>query len=216
MKRAMVAALLAASAGLVLWRVFPTLDQPAARPGAAGDVDLFEEWRRGKAAPEVAAIEAYFDREGVGDVLPLADLLRSDARWRRCKTAEPFAVPARAQWAAMVPTLRYVRDQVVPVVGPVRVLSGYRDPAANACFQGAKASRHLRFAALDLQPTKRSSRADLIAILCPLHARTGARFGVGLGIYKVTRFHIDTAGYRRWGDDYRGASSPCNGDPAQS
>lgn len=216
MKRAAIAALLAVSVGLVLWRAFPIGDRPAPRPAEARDADLFAEWRSGKAASEVAAIEAYFDREGVGDVLPLADILRSDARWRRCKTAEPFAVPPRSQWAAMVPTLRYVRDQVVPAVGPLRVVSGYRDPAANACFKGAKASRHLHFAALDLQPAKASTRADLIAILCPLHARTGARYRVGLGIYGVTRFHIDTAGYRRWGADYRGASSPCNEDAPQS
>lgn len=173
------------------------------------DADLFAEWRSGPAKTNVTAIETYLRREGVGDVLPLADILRSDARWRRCPKAEAFAVPPRSLWPAMVPTLRYVRDQVVPAVGPVRVVSGYRDPAANACQRGATASRHLRFAALDLEPRNGRSRDALIAALCPLHARTGAANHIGLGIYAGTRFHIDTAGFRRWGADYHAVSSPC-------
>lgn len=175
------------------------------------DGDLFAGWRAGKAKAEVAAIEAYLAREGVGDVLPLGDILRSDARWRRCPKAQPFAVPPRPMWPAMVPTLRYIRDEVVPAVGPVRVVSGYRDPIANECFKGAKASKHLHFAALDLEPTIKVDRAALIAKLCPLHARSGAAKRVGLGIYAATRFHIDTAGFRRWGADYHSASSPCPG-----
>lgn len=182
---------------------------PIARVVEDRDVDLFAVWRMGAAKADVAAIDAYLQREGVGDVLPLADMLRSDARWRRCETGQPFAVPPRRLWPAMVPTLRHVRDHVVPAVGPVRIVSGYRDPIANVCFKGAKASRHLSFAALDLMPVRRLSRDELIARLCPLHAHTGARFEVGLGIYPVTRFHIDTAGHRRWGADYRAASSPC-------
>lgn len=177
---------------------------------AASDADLFAGWRAGPVMGEVAAFEAFLGREGVGDVLPVADILRSDARWRRCPKAEAFAVPPRAMWSAIVPTLHYVRDRVVPAVGPVRVVSGYRNPLANGCFRGAAQSRHLRFAALDLEPVDRTiDRAALIAALCPLHARTGAARAVGLGIYAGTRFHVDTAGFRRWGADYRAASSPC-------
>ncbi len=208
MKRWLAALLLVglgAGAVLLLLR-----SQPAVLPAAERrDDELFVAWRAGAIGADVAAIEAYLAREGVGDVLPLADLLRSDARWRTCPAARPFAVPPRKLWPAMVPTLRYIRDELIPVTGPVRVVSGYRDPVANACFKGAKASRHLRFAALDLMPVRPLSRAELIATLCPLHERTGARDKVGLGIYTVTRFHIDTTGYRRWGADYSRASSPC-------
>lgn len=175
------------------------------------DADLFAAWRSGPAKADVAAIEDYFTREGVDGLLPLADLLRSDARWRSCASAEPFTVPLPSQWPAMARTLRYVRDELVPAIGPVRVVSGYRDPVANTCFKGAKASRHLRFAALDLTPVRPIPRAQLIGALCALHARTGQRFAVGLGIYNAARFHVDTAGYRRWGGDYRAASSPCGG-----
>jgi hypothetical protein len=204
--------LLAVAAGatiILLTRSFA----PIARIGVERDIDLFAAWRMGDAKSDVDAIDAYLQSEGVGDVLPLADILRSDARWRRCEAGQPFAVPPRRLWSAMVPTLRYVRDHVVPAVGPVHIVSGYRDPIANVCFKGARASRHLRFAALDLMPVWHLSREELIARLCPLHARTGARFRVGLGIYPVTRFHIDTAGHRRWGADYRAVSSPCPTNP---
>jgi hypothetical protein len=208
-RRWLVAAFLFAIAGGAAFILLTRSLVPIARVEGERDADLFTAWRTGAVEADVAAIETYFRREGVGDVLPLADILRSDARWRSCKAGQPFAVPPRRLWSAMVPTLRYIRDELVPATGPVRVVSGYRDPVANTCFKGAKASRHLRFAALDLMPMRPLSRKELIAKLCPLHARTGARFGVGLGIYGITRFHIDTAGYRRWGADYSGASSPC-------
>lgn len=209
MKRALAAALLLIVAAAAVWLLLTRSGAPIARTVPQQDADLFAVWRLGAAKDEVVAIEAYLQREGVADILPLADILRSDARWRTCKAAQPFAVPPRRLWPAIVPTLRYIRDELVPVTGPLRVVSGYRDPAANSCFRGARASRHLRFAALDLMPVRALSRADLIARLCPLHARTGARDKVGLGIYTITRFHIDTAGYRRWGADYSSATSPC-------
>lgn len=198
------------SVGLLALALTILLATPIRHSFRVTDEDMFAGWRDGKAAGDVAAIEAYLAREGVGDVLPLADILRSDARWRRCPKLQPFAVPPRSMWPAMVPTLRYIRDEVVPAVGPVRIVSGYRDPVANSCFRGARASKHLDFAALDLMPEGRPDRAGLIARLCPLHARTGAANRVGLGIYVATRFHIDTAGFRRWGGDYHAGSSPCS------
>ena len=216
MRRALVAVLLLGLAAVAIWLLLTRSVAPIIGVAPQKDADLFAAWRLGAAKDDVAAIETYFRKEGVADTLPLADILRSDARWRRCKAAQPFAVPPRKLWPAMVPTLRYIQRELVPVTGPVRVVSGYRDPAANACFKGATASRHLRFAALDLEPVKPLSRDDLIAKLCPLHARTGARFDVGLGIYVGKRFHIDTAGYRRWGADYHAASSPCLATQTQS
>lgn len=169
---------------------------------------LFDEWRQGPPRGDVAALQAYLEQQQVAGIVPLRDILRNDARWRQCDAA-PFAVPPRSRWPSIVPTLRYVRDHVIPAVGEVRVVSGYRDPVSNSCFRGAKASRHLTFAALDLEPRSAISRAELIRRLCPLHAATGARGRVGLGIYPINRFHIDTAGFRRWGADYRAHSSPC-------
>lgn len=213
MRRALVAALLLIVAAAAGWALLTRSVAPIIGVAPQKDADLFAAWRLGAAKNDVVGIETYLKSRGVADILPLADILRSDARWRTCKAAQPFAVPPRHLWPAMVPTLRYIRAELVPVTGPVRAVSGYRDPVANKCFKGASASRHLHFAALDLTPVAPLSRDDLIAKLCPLHARTGARFRVGLGIYTITRFHIDTAGYRRWGADYHAASSPCLTNP---
>jgi Peptidase M15 len=207
-RRWLAATILLVLAATVAAIIAARLVQSSPAKRAREDSAAFARWAAGPNVEGVRDLQRFLTDEGVADVAPLADLLRSDARWRSCR-AEPFALPARAQWAAMVPTLRYIRDHVVPAVGPVRVVSGNRSAAANSCFKGAKASRHLRFAALDLEPRGAITRTQLIAALCPLHARTGARFAVGLGIYRVTRFHIDTAGFRRWGHDYRGTSSPC-------
>lgn len=202
---AMLLLLVALALTLLMRSGMDRAPSPAPRDG-----ELYAAWRAGPAAGDVADLEALLHAEGVGDVVPLADMLRSDVRWRRCRPAlTPFAVPPRDQWRTIIPTLRYVRDHVVPVVGEVRVVSGYRSAAANGCFRGARHSRHLRFAALDLEPAGPMPRAELARLLCALHARTGQAQRVGLGIYARTRFHIDTAGYRRWGADYRATSSPC-------
>mgnify|MGYP001435492697 FL=1 len=134
---------------LIALAIVIALGLPIRERTERAEADLFETWRGGPAQAKVAAIEAYFARDKVGDVLPLADILRSDARWRTCPSAAPFAVPPSAHWPAMAKTLRNLREHLVPAFGPVRVVSGYREPAANLCFKGAKASRHLRFAALD-------------------------------------------------------------------
>jgi uncharacterized protein YcbK (DUF882 family) len=210
-RRGTVAGLLillaAAPIGAGIWH-FGSRNSDAPAAQRATDQTLFAQWRRGVVADDLAALSRFLADRQVADVLPLADILRSDARWRRCK-AQPFAMPPRAQWDNMARTLRFLRDDLVPVTGPLRVVSGYRDAVANRCFKGAKASRHLTFAALDLEPVGDIDRAALVALLCSLHKRTGARNAVGLGIYDGTRFHIDTAGFRHWGRDYRSASSPC-------
>ena len=43
------------------------------------------------------------------------------------------------------------------------------------------------------------------------HARHGAAYDAGLGFYSGKRFHVDSNGFRKWGADGRGASSPCAG-----
>jgi hypothetical protein len=153
-------------------------------------------------------LQQFLMAEKVGDIIPLYQLLRSDTLWLRCR-AEPFAIPPMANWPDMVPTLRLIRDEVKPLIGPVEAMSVFRSPAINRCIKGASRSYHLQFRAIDMRPVKNVSRAQLIEKLCALHARKGKALNMGLGIYKGTRFHIDTAGYRRWGHDHHAISSPC-------
>lgn len=154
--------------------------------------------------------EALLTREGVADVVPMRELWLTDRIRAEC-VDEPFTAPPEAMWPHIVPALRFIRDYVEPAVGAVTVASGYRDEAFNACVHGASQSAHRGFYALDLVPLDwRVSRAKLIERLCPIHAREGARFGIGLGIYRARRFHIDAHGYRGWGEDFRRATFPCD------
>jgi Peptidase M15 len=179
--------------------------------GSSGDSDSarFTQWQQeGSNKAEVAVLRNYLARQGVGAVIPIRQLLRSDTKWRRCG-AEPFDVPPQTHWAHIVPTLALIRDEVIPLIGPVEAQSVFRAAEINRCIKGASRSYHLRFHAIDMRPAKSVSRADLIEKLCTLHASKGKVRNMGLGIYRGTRFHIDTAGYRRWGHDHRAGSSPC-------
>ena len=49
----------------------------------------------------------------------------------------------------------------------------------------------------------------MIRGVCRAHAQDGRAYNAGLGFYSGRRFHVDSNGYRKWGPDGRGASSPC-------
>jgi hypothetical protein len=174
-----------------------------AQPGRRGQVLSFEAWQQAA---------------GVRDVLPTWQLIRTASMWRECH-GEPFEVPPFTLWPGMVKTLRFIRDHVVPAVGPVEAVSGYRNAALNLCAHGAAGSAHRDFFALDLIPLRPTTRRQLFDEICPAHARWGPAAGVGLGFYTYTRFHIDTRSFRRWGSaGPMGNESPCavlehGGDP---
>ena len=65
---------------------------------------------------------------------------------------QPFEVPPTDEWPHMVQTLRYVRDYVIPAVGPVEAVSVYRNPALNVCAGGAPESAHRLDSAIDMVP----------------------------------------------------------------
>jgi Peptidase M15 len=167
----------------------------------------YAEFTRKEARP-LAQYERWLTGQGLSGVVPMEGLTRSATDWRKCK-GQAYAVPPREYWPAIAPTLRLLEDEIKPLVGPVRVDSGWRSPKINTCAGGAKASKHMLYQALDLSPLSDITREDLIVRLCTFHRDHGARYNMGLGIYKGTRFHIDTGGYRRWGADYKSASSPC-------
>nr|WP_254447826.1 D-Ala-D-Ala carboxypeptidase family metallohydrolase [Sphingomonas sp. ID1715] len=156
----------------------------------------------------VRAFEAFLRRFGVAGVLPTQQILRTASAWRTCGT--PFEVPPPGTWGRIVPSLRFIRDQVRPRVGPVEAVSGYRNPRLNHCAAGAPQSAHLGFWGVDLVPTTRITRRQLFSRLCALHASaTGRSAGFGLGFYTGTRFHVDTKSWRLWGSNNRSGTSPC-------
>ena len=147
--------------------------------------------------------------EKVDAVVPVWQLIRTSSSWRQC-AAQPFEVAPSDKWDNIVSTLKFVRDRVVPAVGEVEALSAYRNEVLNACSAGAPKSAHRMFFALDLTPVSADvSRDTMIRGICTAHARDGRAYNAGLGFYSGRRFHVDSSGFRKWGADGRGASSPC-------
>jgi hypothetical protein len=131
------------------------------------------------------------------DVVPPWQLLRQGTDWALVDHP-PFAMPPRELWTAMVPTLRFIEDELIPRIGPVEVVSGFRTEAFNAMAGGSTGSRHLTFEAVDLVPLQRQTRKSLHQELESIHHAHGQEHSLGLGLYQNTRFHVDTWKARRW------------------
>lgn len=188
---------------------FTGIDYPRVAPGQ--ERADFEAWLERNAGNRIAITEfrAHLAANGVEDVLPVWQLVRTSSSYRGCR-AQPFEVAPREKWDNIVKTLKFVEADVIPAVGRVQAVSGYRNSGLNRCSAGAPGSAHQQFFALDLMPVDASvGRSELIRGVCAAHSRDGEAFDAGLGFYNGRRFHVDTNGYRRWGANGRGASSPC-------
>ena len=171
----------------------------------------FKAWLRRSPAhrAELSGFQAYLAAAGVASVVPTWQLVRTSSSWRECG-AEPFEAPPADKWQHIVNTLKFVRDQVVPAVGEVEALSAYRNEQLNACSDGAPKSAHRQFFALDLTPVSKDvAREELIRSVCIAHAQDGRNYDAGLGFYTGRRFHVDSNGFRKWGPNGKGATSPC-------
>jgi hypothetical protein len=149
-------------------------------------------------ASAVKSFNDYLVTYGVAGIVPTWQLLRTASDWQRCG-AQPFEVPPSEDWPNVVQTLRYVRDKVIPTIGPVEPVSVFRNPMLNQCAAGAPESAHRFMQAVDLVPLQPITRDALIQRLCAVHARSGEPYGVGLGFYVGLRFHIDSRKFRTWG-----------------
>ena len=171
----------------------------------------FETWVRRSPAnmAQVGAFRDYLAAQGLEAVVPVWQLVRTSSSWQEC-SAQPFEVPPPDKWERIVKTLKFVRDDVIPRVGKVETLSAYRNEGLNACSHGAPKSAHREFFALDLTPVNTDiDRSAMIRSMCVAHARDGRAYDTGLGFYTGRRFHVDSSGFRRWGADGKGATSPC-------
>jgi hypothetical protein len=155
-------------------------------------------------AASVKTFNDYLTTYGVGGVVPTWQLLRTASDWQRCGSPA-FEVPPTYDWPNVVQTLRYVRDKVIPTVGPVEPVSVYRNPYLNQCAGGAQESAHRFMQAVDMVPLHPITRDVLIQRLCAVHARSGEPYGVGLGFYVGLRFHVDSRKFRTWGVNDEGA-----------
>jgi hypothetical protein len=153
-------------------------------------------WR----AAQVKAFNDYLVSNQVGGILPTWTLLRTATSWQECG-GQPFEVPPSDEWPHMVQTLRYVRDYVIPAVGPVEAVSVYRNPQLNKCAGGAPESAHKLDSAIDMVPLRPITRETLMRTLCGVHTEHGAAYSAGLGFYAYLRFHVDSIKFRRWNMD---------------
>ncbi len=164
--------------------------------------------REPAARAQVIAFKTFLEGQQIEPVLPTWQLVRTASMWREC-AGPRFEVAPFGEWQHIARTLRFVAAHVVPVIGEVEAVSGFRNEGLNQCSGGAKASAHRHFFALDLVPLKAIAREGMIRSLCAIHAFRGAGYETGLGFYQGLRFHVDSKGFRKWGSDGKGASSPC-------
>jgi hypothetical protein len=193
--------------------------------GSAAQPAIFRYWltREAGRSAKFDEFQRFLTRENVDGILPTWSLIWVDRNFagRKCPS-EPFIMPPESQWPKLVPTLKVIRDQVQPAIGPVEVVSGYRTATFNACMGGASRSAHLQFGALDLIPvTPATARHEPYKSLCQMWRSTPTSLSVGLGAYYDPsyegprgrqRFHIDTFGKRTWGFGYGAKTSFCFDD----
>jgi hypothetical protein len=153
-------------------------------------------WR----AAQVKQLNDYLVTYQVGGIVPTWELLRTATAWKECG-GEPFEIPPTSEWPHIVQTLRYIHDYVIPEVGPVEPVSGYRNPSLNQCAGGAPESAHKHYSAIDLVPLTPTTREQLMRTLCAGHSEHGEPYSAGLGFYAYLRFHIDSTKFRRWNMD---------------
>ena len=197
----------AALAGAALLLIGPAQAQETAEGQDKAD---YHAWlaKSPAARAQVMAFRQYLDNDGVGEVLPTWQLVRTASMWRECNGPR-FEVAPFTEWQHISRTLKFVRAHVEPVIGPVEAVSGFRNAELNQCSGGAKESAHRRFYALDLVPLRDIGRAGMIRSLCAIHGFRGAGYDIGLGFYSGRRFHVDSKGFRKWGPDGKGSTSPC-------
>jgi hypothetical protein len=164
--------------------------------------------REPAARASVLSFKSYLHAANVEDVVPTWQLVRTASMWREC-SGPRFEVAPPNEWPHLAATLSFVKNQVQPAIGPVEAVSGYRSEELNQCSGGARESAHRHFFALDLMPVADLGRDGLIRSICKIHDFQGAQYDVGLGFYTGMRFHVDSKGFRRWGADGKGATSPC-------
>lgn len=155
---------------------------------------LAASWR----GPWVKSFNDYLNARGVGGVVPTWQLLRTASDWYKCGD-NAFEIPPATEWEGLVNSLRFVRDHVIPAIGPVEAVSVYRNPALNSCAGGAQESAHRYGQAMDLVPLNPTTREQMMARLCAVHRHKGEPYAAGLGFYVGLRFHIDSRRFRRWG-----------------
>lgn len=166
----------------------------------------YQRWLASGHQADALHYRAYLQREGAADVVPMASLLRTSRRWRVCLHDE-FSTPPPQLRRNLLPTLRVVRElRDAGILDPALARSVYRDAKVNRCAGGSARSKHRENRAIDFDLPK---RGDNVEKLCAFWRTRGPELKLGLGFYTSTAIHLDTAGFRTWGNDHRRGTSLC-------
>lgn len=179
---------------------------------APSPTQRYERWLADGQREQVEAYRRYLHAQGLADLVPMQQLLRSGRRWRWCGASE-FAVPPKPAWPRTARSLRVIAElRALGLLGDAEITSGYRDVGLNRCEGGSSRSQHMTGGAYDFDL---AADADATA-LCAFWRRRGPAHGLGLGFYDARHLHIDSAGFRTWGHDYTRRSSLCAQRPGGS
>jgi uncharacterized protein YcbK (DUF882 family) len=105
--------------------------------------------------------------------------------------------------------LRLLKASARPKVDPAACRCTESRNAASIAKTGrstSKCSKHRENRAIDFDLPPDSNN---VARLCEFWRTQGAALNLGLGFYMPTAIHIDTGGFRTWGEDHHRATSLC-------
>ncbi|MBS1271824.1 MAG: hypothetical protein MAGBODY4_00956 [Candidatus Marinimicrobia bacterium] len=142
-------------------------------------------------------LDSIFTMEGI--VIPVERVLQQGSDWQDLNMPA-YALPPDSLIMNMILTLRLLQEEIVPRIGEVVIVSGYRTPEYNEPAGGASRSRHLFFDAVDVAPVTDIPERVLKKRLRKFYYEHGEEYNLGLGLYDHKRFHVDTWKYRNWGD----------------
>lgn len=174
-------------------------------------VSLFQEWIKKQNIKEVQAYQQLLNSQ-IKQPPSLFELTFNDHPPSKECVYSQFSLSPRSQWQNIIKPLKIIRRlQAEKIITTYQVISLYRDKTANTCIRGAKGSKHLKNAAIDIQLAKSSihTNEDIEKIMCGFWHQNGAALNMGLGIYGNNKYHIDAQGFRSWGKNYKSSSSPC-------
>jgi hypothetical protein len=186
------------------WLLLALLCSPLLACAAApDDAKAFDDW---VAVHPVRDFETDLHDAGLAGVLPTRQLVRTATDWRACGGPQ-FEVPPRDHWPAVRQVLALVAElKKRGILKDVESASGYRNPKLNACAHGAPRSAHATGFAVDL--TGEPGQIDVDG-LCRFWRDEGRAWKMGLSRYPSGRIHLDTSGWRTWGEDHTRHTSFC-------
>ena len=168
-------------------------------------LEVFEAWHS-RHEEDIKKLEEFLRKSELQDVIPMHELLRTASDWKRCK-AQPFEVPPIKHWPAVQSTVSLVRElHSRGLLLNAEVVSGYRNAKLKGCANGRSGSAHRAAFDVDMLSIDPVRAGDS---LCKFWLSDGKKWEMGLSKYPSGRIHLDTNGYRTWGQDATKKTSFC-------